>query len=79
MTNSCSLCLWIIGWIMREILKLLAVLRMSRGAGWLGASIVGLTVFVRALLIPLFIKQIKASRAMSWRSRDDGDSGQVQG
>lgn len=58
--------MWIIGWIMRGVHELLASLGMSRGAGigWV-LSIVGLTVFVRALLIPLFIKQIKASRAMS--------------
>ena len=58
--------MWIIGWIMRGVHELLSLLGMSRGAGigWV-LSIVGLTVFVRALLIPLFIKQIKASRAMS--------------
>lgn len=33
------------------------------GAAWVG-SIVGLTVTVRMLLIPLFVRQIKASRAM---------------
>lgn len=35
----------------------------SSGAAW-GLSIVGLVVTIRIILIPLFVKQIKASRAM---------------
>ena len=35
----------------------------SSGAAW-ALSIVGLTIVIRALLIPLFVKQIKASRNM---------------
>jgi len=38
---------------------------MPTGSGWTWAlSIIGLTVAIRALLIPLFVKQIKASRNM---------------
>lgn len=39
------------------------VLPAESGAAW-ALSIVGLTVVIRALLIPLFVKQIKASRNM---------------
>lgn len=39
------------------------VLPPESGASW-ALSIVGLTVVIRALLIPLFVKQIKASRNM---------------
>src|SRR6187402_2898237 len=35
----------------------------ASGAGW-ALSIVGLVVTIRVILIPLFVKQIKASRAM---------------
>lgn len=58
--------MWVIGWIMRGIHELLALAGVSSGAGvgWV-LSIVGLTVFVRLLLVPLFVKQIKATRAMS--------------
>src|SRR5688572_1922659 len=35
----------------------------ASGAAW-GLSIVGLVVTIRVILIPLFVKQIKASRAM---------------
>jgi YidC/Oxa1 family membrane protein insertase len=38
-------------------------LESTSGITW-GLSIVGLTVTIRVLLIPLFVKQIKASRAM---------------
>lgn len=38
-------------------------LQSSSGAAW-ALSIVGLVVVIRMLLIPLFVKQIKASRAM---------------
>ena len=37
----------------------------TRPAGWPGAlSIVGLVVVIRILLIPLFVKQIKAQRGL---------------
>lgn len=58
--------MWIIGWIMRGVHELLVLLgvKSGEGIGWV-LSIIGLTVVVRLLLVPLFIKQIKASRAMS--------------
>lgn len=58
--------MWVIGWIMRAIHELLGLAGISTGAGigWV-LSIVGLTIFVRLLLVPLFVKQIKATRAMS--------------
>lgn len=58
--------MWVIGWILRAIHELLGLMGVPKGAGlgWV-LSIVGLTVFVRLLLVPLFVKQIKAMRAMS--------------
>ena len=58
--------MWIIGWIMRGIHELLGLVGVSQGVGigWV-LAIIGLTVFVRLLLVPLFVKQIKASRAMT--------------
>ncbi|MFC5369329.1 membrane protein insertase YidC [Arcanobacterium bovis] len=55
--------MWIIAWIMSGVHSLLTTLGMSDGAGvaWV-LSIVGLTVVVRALMIPLFNKQTKAAR-----------------
>lgn len=44
--------------------KLLTFLGMDPASGWTWAlSIVGLVLFIRILLIPLFVKQIKATRA----------------
>jgi YidC/Oxa1 family membrane protein insertase len=40
-----------------------AIFGSSSGAGW-ALSIIGLTALIRAALIPLFVKQIKASRNM---------------
>ena len=39
------------------------VLPADSGASWM-LSIVGLTLIIRAALIPLFVKQIKSSRNM---------------
>lgn len=57
--------MWVIGWIMKSVHITLSALGMHSGAGlaWV-FSIVGLTIIVRAALIPLFVKQIKAGRAM---------------
>ena len=55
-----------VAWIMVQIHSLLTgVLGMADGPGaaWV-LSIVGLTVVIRILIIPLFFKQIKASRGM---------------
>lgn len=55
----------VVAWIMVSIHKMLVFLGMSDGSGpaWI-LSIIGLTIVVRIVLIPLFFKQIKASRGM---------------
>ncbi|WP_448073991.1 membrane protein insertase YidC [Georgenia yuyongxinii] len=54
-----------VAWIMVRVHELLVFLGMSEGSGWAWVlSIVGLTVVIRILIIPLFFKQIKASRSM---------------
>lgn len=52
-------------WVMVTIHKLLVALGMSDGPGpaWV-LSIVGLTIVVRVLIMPLFVKQIRSSRGM---------------
>ena len=54
-----------VAWIMVQIHELLTLIGMKDGPGaaWV-LSIVGLTIVIRMLLIPLFFKQIKASRGM---------------
>lgn len=54
-----------VAWMMVRVHDALVFLGMSGGSGWAWVlSIVGLTVVIRVLLIPLFFKQIKASRGM---------------
>lgn len=55
----------VVAWIMVRFHELLtwAGLDPTSGAAW-GLSIVGLVIVMRILLIPLFFKQIKASRGM---------------
>lgn len=54
-----------VAWIMVKFHELLVLLGMSDGAGaaWV-FSVVGLTLVIRILLIPLFFKQIRASRGL---------------
>ena len=54
-----------VAWVMVYIHKALVFIGMPDGAGpaWV-LSIVGLTMFVRILIMPLFVKQIRASRGM---------------
>ena len=54
-----------VAWVMVMIHKALVFLGMGTGAGpaWV-LSIVGLTIVVRILIMPLFFKQIRASRGM---------------
>jgi YidC/Oxa1 family membrane protein insertase len=54
-----------VAWIMVQFHSLFVVLGVpaESGLAW-GGSIVGLVVVIRILLIPLFVKQIKASRGM---------------
>ncbi len=56
---------WTVAWIMYLCHKFFVFLGLpdGEGAAWV-LSIVGLTLVVRVILIPLFFKQIKASRAM---------------
>ncbi|MDT3766784.1 membrane protein insertase YidC [Gleimia hominis] len=55
----------VVAWIMVRLHDLLVFLGMDDGPGiaWI-LSIVGLTVLVRIILIPLFFRQIRASRNM---------------
>lgn len=55
----------VVAWIMVRFHEVLAWLGLdpASGAAW-GLSIVGLVLVMRILLIPLFFKQIKASRGM---------------
>lgn len=54
---------WVISWIMHFVHEALVFLGMSDGSGpaWVW-SIVGLTIVVRILILPLFKKQINSSR-----------------
>ncbi|WP_455951971.1 membrane protein insertase YidC [Arcanobacterium haemolyticum] len=54
---------WVISWIMYGIHSVLTALGLSSGSGaaWV-LSIVGLTIVIRILIIPLFNKQIRAMR-----------------
>src|SRR6478735_1913620 len=56
---------WVVAWIMYLCHQGLTYLGFSDGPGpaWV-LSIVGLVIIIRILLIPLFFKQIKASRGM---------------
>jgi len=55
---------WIVAWVLVQFHTLWStVLPEGSGAAWT-LSIVGLVVVIRILLIPLFVKQIKAQRAL---------------
>ena len=56
--------MWVISYIMYGIHTALTAIGMQAGAGpaWV-LSIVGLTIIIRILIIPLFNKQTRASRA----------------
>jgi YidC/Oxa1 family membrane protein insertase len=56
---------WVVAWIMYGSHQVLTAMGMQDGPGlaWV-LSIVVLTVVIRVLLIPLFFRQIKASRGM---------------
>ncbi len=54
-----------VAWIMVNFHSLLSAIGLPQASGWTWAlSIVGLVVVIRIILIPLFVKQIKASRGM---------------
>ena len=54
-----------VAWIMVAFHSGLTLIGLSASSGWTWAlSIVGLVVVIRIILIPLFVKQIKASRGL---------------
>jgi YidC/Oxa1 family membrane protein insertase len=54
-----------VAWIMVNFHGLLTTIGLPSASGWTWAlSIVGLVVVIRIILIPLFVKQIKASRGL---------------
>ena len=54
-----------VAWIMVAFHTVLSAIGLPETSGWTWAlSIVGLVVVIRVLLIPLFVKQIKASRGL---------------
>jgi YidC/Oxa1 family membrane protein insertase len=56
---------WLVAWIMYGFHQALTFIGMPPAGGWTWAlSIVGLVVVMRAAMIPLFFKQIMASRKM---------------
>src|SRR5690625_1990577 len=56
---------WVVAWILHLFHEFWSFVGLDPTSGWSWAlSIVGLTVVIRVLLIPLFFKQIKASRGM---------------
>ena len=56
---------WVVAWIMFLCHKLFTLLGLPDGSGaaWI-LSIVGLVIVIRTVMIPLFFKQINASRGM---------------
>ena len=78
-----------VAWIMVAFHSLLTGIGLPAAGGWTWAlSIVGLVIVIRVLLIPLFVKQIKASRGLQliqpemkkiqekYKGRNDPDSRQ---
>ena len=56
---------WVVAWIMVAFHQVLSTLGLPEESGWTWAlSIVGLVIVIRIILIPLFFKQIKASRGL---------------
>jgi len=56
---------WLVAWIMYGFHQALTTIGMPEASGWTwGLSIVGLVLVMRAAMIPLFVRQIMASRKM---------------
>lgn len=56
---------WFVEWVLTGFHGILTAVGMPAASGWTWAlSIAGLVVVIRVLLIPLFVKQIHASRGM---------------
>jgi YidC/Oxa1 family membrane protein insertase len=55
----------VVAWLMVAFYKAFSAIGLPESSGWTWAlSIVGLVIVIRILLIPLFVKQIKASRGL---------------
>lgn len=56
---------WVVSWMIRIFYEIIApILGPDSGATW-ALSIVGMVILIRILLIPLFVRQIRASRNMA--------------
>jgi YidC/Oxa1 family membrane protein insertase len=56
---------WVVAWIMVQFHSLFTAIGLPADSGWNWAlSIVGLVIVIRIVLIPLFVRQIRASRGM---------------
>jgi YidC/Oxa1 family membrane protein insertase len=56
---------WVVAWLMVNFHKLFTSIGLPEASGFTwGLSIVGLVIVIRIVLIPLFVKQIHASRRM---------------
>jgi YidC/Oxa1 family membrane protein insertase len=56
---------WIVAWILWAWHTAFAAIGLPEGSGWTWAlSIVGLVIVMRAVMIPLFVRQIHASRRL---------------
>jgi len=54
-----------VSWILVQFHSLFSAIGMDPDSGWTWTfSIVGLVIVIRVLLIPLFVKQIKAQRGL---------------
>src|ERR1700743_2775246 len=56
---------YVVAWLMVAWHSVLTKIGLPAASGWTWAlSIVGLVIIIRIILIPLFVKQIKASRGL---------------
>ncbi|MEK9810243.1 MAG: hypothetical protein VW362_07325, partial [Candidatus Nanopelagicales bacterium] len=56
-----------VSWVLVQFHSLFTFFGMNPASGWTWTfSIVGLVIVIRILLIPLFVKQIKAQRPFEW-------------
>lgn len=56
---------WVVAWILAIFHEIFTAIGLEAASGWTWVlSIAGLTVVIRALLIPLFVYQIKSQRKM---------------
>ncbi|NHA70269.1 membrane protein insertase YidC, partial [Phycicoccus sp. CMS6Z-2] len=56
---------WLVAWIMYGFHSAFTAIGMPEASGWTWSlSIVGLVLVMRAAMIPLFVKQINASRKL---------------